>query len=135
MSPALRKLLLWLVMLAIPLHGIASVAMTAQHWAGQGSMQMQEGAAPGNSGLAATAATVKQSATDCADLTMVCGHSHLKGLAKCNLSAPCGLVAAAAPAIATFLDRSASPAPFGLPSHERIAFCTGAPERPPRFSA
>jgi hypothetical protein len=135
MSAALRKVLFWLVMLALPLHGIAGATMMPLHWPGHGAVQMQDGPAHGQAPGTHANGMSKQSMQDSADLMMDCAHGHLKGSMKCSLSAPCGLVAAPALHLPAFLGETGTSTPVVLPSHERIAFCTGAPERPPRFPA
>lgn len=135
MSASLRKVLFWLVILAIPLHGIAGAGSMPRHQVGHAAMQMEAVGSAAAAGVMETAATMKQAMTGCADPASDCDHAQSKGIVKCNLSAPCGLVAATSSHSAVSLDRSLSAAPIAVPSHDRIAFCTGAPERPPRFSA
>jgi hypothetical protein len=135
MSAALRKVLFWLVMLALPLHGIAATTMMPLHWPGDGAARMQDRFAQDQPPDMKAAGMTGQSMKDCPDLMVDCALLHLKGSMKCNLSAPCGLVAAPALHIPAFLGDAGTSTPLVLPSHERIAFCTGAPERPPRFPA
>lgn len=135
MSAMLRKALFWLVMLALPLHGMAAASMgsmhvpvrSAAHLRASMSMNMDSGAATTTVGSAA--------ATDCPGMLFGCDQAHGFGLEKCGLSAVCGLVAGPVPEMPVFvrsgLSRTAAPAQF----YQRAAFCTGAPDRPPRSLA
>jgi hypothetical protein len=128
---ALRKVLFWLVILALPLHGIAGVTMMPSHESGHGPVQMQEGAAHGHPSSMAGSGMMKPSMKDCAELMADCGQ--LFGVMKCHLSAPCGLVAAPALHVASLTAVEPAATPLIMPTPLRIEFCTGAPERPPRL--
>ncbi len=134
MSAALRKVVFWLVMLAIPLHGIAAATMMPLHWPGHGAVQMQEGSAQDEARGMDAAGLMKPSMKGYADRLMAnCDHGHLSGPMKCGLSAPCGLVAAPALQLPAFPRIEGASSPALMTSLVRVAFCTGAPERPPRF--
>ena len=133
MSAVLRKVLFWLVMLALPLHGITAAAAMPQS-AGHGAVQMQDGSRHDEALAMGTTGITRHSTEICAGLLPGCAaHGH-QGSMNCSLSAPCGLVAAAALQNPPLPGHTAS-APVAVPSHERVAFFTDAPERPPRFQA
>lgn len=135
MSAALRKALFWLLVLVLPLHGLAAASMMLPHVRAQGVMQMPESALQ-RSQLNMDAGTVAaQAAEDCAGMPASCDHPHAAGVLKCGLSAACGLVAAPALQMPSLLQPGSSRAPVPMRTRLRVAFCTGAPERPPRLLA
>lgn len=134
MATALRKALFWVLMLVLPLQGIAAITMMPLHALRQGAAQMQEGSRSGApSGM--DAASMAHPSGDCGGMMAGCEHAHAPGLSKCGLSAVCGLVAAPALQLLPLLQVCSSQAPVARLLNVRVAFCTGAPDRPPRFPA
>jgi hypothetical protein len=127
MIRALRLALVWLAMLALPLHGVAGMMRmaacdtmssgVAAGAASQGSMPMADASTHDGDCCGGMDATAQQGGT-------------VHG--KCTPSAACSLVAApASPGLAVVVGdpmRAAS-LPAQTPA---VAFLTGAPERPPR---
>ena len=130
---ALSRVLFWLVILVLPLHGIAGVTMMPSHSSGQAPVQMQDRSAHREVSGGALNGMMKPSMKDCAELMADCGQ--LFGVMKCHLSAPCGLVAAPALHVASLDAVEPAAAPLIVPTRVPIDFCTGAPERPPRLPA
>lgn len=135
MSAALRKALFWLLMLALPLQGVAAGVMPI-HAAGQtesshSSMQQVAGDTAA-AGMRMSAAGVLD---DCASLAAGCEHSRAQGAFKCGLSAACALVAAPGLERLKLADSRSSQAPLAPYLQSQVAFQTGAPERPPRLLA
>lgn len=133
MSAALRKALFWLIVLVLPLHGLAAASMTLPHVRAQGVMQMPESAVQSTRSGMDVGLMAVQTADDCAGMTGGCDHPHAAGVLKCGLSAVCGLVAAPSLQMPSFLQPGSSRAPVPMQMRPRVAFCTGAPERPPRL--
>lgn len=125
MSAVFRKALFWLLMLALPLHGAAAVAM------GLASAASAHAASVQAARMVQVDAAAHPVAPDCADMPD-CGFSTHASL-KCGLSSSCGVVAAppASPPHA-FSMPLARRLHLAAPVQHAIAFCTGAPERPPR---
>lgn len=132
MSALLRKALFWLMMLAIPLQGIAGVAMRPLHAPAYAMGQMQAAGGMDVHASDAMPGMAQHAVKDCADVLPGCDHRHAGGLLKCGLSAACGLVAGPAVQMPAFVRPGPSQAPAPLRSNLRVAFCTGAPDRPPR---
>lgn len=130
MAAALRKALFWLVMLALPLQGIAVAGMAPLHVLEHGATQQNK--ASEKSVLAGGNASdmAPQSTGDCAGMMADCDRA--PGLLKCALSAVCGLVAAPALQMPASVQSESARAPIAVRSHARVAFYTDAPERPPR---
>lgn len=134
MSAALRKALFWLLMLALPLQGVAAGVMPI-HARGQpesSHFSMQQAAGE------TAAAGMQQMSTsgaldDCASLAVGCEHSRAKGAFKCGLAAACALVAAPGLERLSLADSRSSQAPHAPYLQSQVAFQTGAPERPPRL--
>lgn len=131
MSAVLRKALFWLLMLVLPLHGIAA-SIVPLHAIGHGAAQMQQGL-PEVAGSGLDVALAQSAATDCVGMLAGCDHPQVAGLFKCGLSAVCALVAVPDLQRSCFLQAQASQAPVAALPQLQVAFCTGAPERPPRF--
>ena len=133
MSAALRKALFWIVMLALPLHGIASTMMPLHATGGQ-TVQTQQAFGHMDSDMADASATVQHESKDCAGKLPGCDFSH-HAMVKCVVSGACAFVAAPGSALTSFVRSRPADAPPTLQTNVRIAFFTGAPERPPRFPA
>lgn len=134
-----RAIFSWLLLLALPVHGIAGGSMP-----GCGSMSMAVHAA--SASVTPAAAAVPESSiaasTDDADTATPCagmsGHerSSQKTKADCAGTGACGVVAMHVPAMPAWLHLAmrtiGSAAPAFAPA---VGFLTGAPERPPRTVA
>jgi hypothetical protein len=118
----IRKALLWLVLLAFPLHGFAAGAMSHRP-------DTAMAVSIGHAHCAGAASAHAQ--PDGASMICACGLSQ-EPRAKCSLSAACSLVAAPALALPQALTAEPGPAPALPRELGNFAFCTGAPERPPR---
>lgn len=135
MSVGLRKALLWLVVLAFPLQGIAAASLPVLRGAGCAvmRMEMQAGSVSimhphvhaDRTGMASQAAEEHAEMPGCDD-------AHAAGLLKCGQSGLCSLVAAPNLQMPSLLQAGSSPSPAPLVASLRVAFCTGAPDRPPR---
>lgn len=134
MSAVLRKALFWLLMLVVPLQGIAGSVMQL-HAPAQGMVRMASSSNTPTSNMAMHASAPTHAVHPCAGSVPGCNDRHAPGMLKCGLSAACGLVAAPALQPRTFLQLPASEAPQARFLRLQVAFCTGAPERPPRFPA
>jgi hypothetical protein len=138
MSVALRKALLWLVMLAFPLQGIAAASLPLLRGAGCAVMRMEMRAGSvsimhpdvhaDRMSMASPAAKEHGEMPGCDD-------PHAAGLLKCGQSGVCSLVAAPTLQMPSLLQAGSSPSPAPLTATLRVAFCTGAPDRPPRSCA
>lgn len=135
MFAELRKALLWLLMLVLPLQGIAALSMMPLHALERGAPQMRENSATSAAACARVGSMAPQAANECDRMMAGCDHSHAGGVLKCGLSAACGLVAAPALQMPSFLQPGSSRAPVRMQTRLKVAFCTGAPERPPRLLA
>ncbi|MBS0317942.1 MAG: hypothetical protein JSR49_12530 [Proteobacteria bacterium] len=131
MLPSLRKALLWLAILMLPLQGIARVGMavmpmTSHQFAAMTSMvEMPTVSARAD-------ADRHPMSMPCADKQSGCKDVHGMGALNCVLSAVCGLTAGPVVAIASIVAPSARPMPTPMRLGVRVAFLTGAPDRPPR---
>lgn len=135
MSAVLRKILLWLAMLVLPVHSFAAVDMGLTHASGHGVMQMTMNAPMGLHSRSASTVMGPHGTKDCAGVLADCGDAHGAGALGCHLAAACGLVAVPAPLVPAFLQHLSSALPDIPRSNVRIAFFTGAPDRPPRALA
>jgi hypothetical protein len=134
MPAVLRNALFWLLMLVVPLQGIAGTVMQL-HAPAQDMMRMASSSGAHGSDMAMHAAAPTHAAHPCAGRVAGCDDRHTPGMPKCGLSAVCGLVAAPALQSRVFILVPASQAPQAGCLQLQVAFCTGAPERPPRFPA
>lgn len=126
MSAALRKALFWLVMLALPLQGLATTSVSL-HALGHGVMHMVP-----ETGTHATGITKAHALADCAGPAKGCEDCQSPGVVKCGLSAACALVAAPGLQMRASLQEAPAARPTAAPSNPLAGFCTGAPDRPPR---
>lgn len=133
MSAALRKALFWLLMLVIPLQGLAGAVMPLH--ASEAGMGRMHSASNVSAPMTMHAASSAHAVDPCAAMVTGCDQSHAPGALKCGLSAVCGLVAAPALQLPPFIPPLASQAARPEFLHLQVAFCTGAPERPPRILA
>lgn len=129
---ALRKAVFWLVMLAIPVHGIAFTALPLHALGGLVTLAQQSDAEMGSkdAGMAAPHA-----GKDCAGMPWGCDFPHHDEMAKCGSAAACSFVAAPVPQLERAAELQASGPPLTTRPNPRIAFFTSAPERPPRSHA
>ena len=113
MSHAIGKILLWLALLALPLHGIAGAGVGLCH-----AMHAPE------------AAAMQASATDCDSMP---AEAASKATAdKCSVPGSCAVTAAITlPVAAAFVPLDAGTFDIVIPQPD-FGFLTGAPERPPR---
>lgn len=131
MSSSLRKALLWLAILVIPLQGMAAAGMamlpmTSHEAAVTTSMSDMSGAA--------SHADPDQhpKPTPCADRLSGCKNVHGPGAMNCALSAACAITAGPVMATVSVLATGAGSTPTAMGARTRVAFLTGAPDRPPR---
>ena len=137
MSAALRKALFWLLMLLLPLQGFAAVVVQPVHGTAHGiarmTAQMRMADVAPTPGMHAVRDT--RSMGDCGGFMPGCEHAGGSMLFKCSLSAVCGFVAGPAPHAHEFLQPATSLPPLPVCTLPSVAFCTGAPDRPPRSLA
>lgn len=132
MSAALRKALLWLLMLTLPSQGIAAVGMIALHTLEGDALQMRQALATNAASFAEVSSIAPQAAKHCERMTAACDDQHVSGHLNCALAAVCALSAAPASQIPAFLQSAVSGAPIPAELNPRVTFSTGAPDRPPR---
>lgn len=80
MSAALRKALFWLVMLALPLQGLATTTSVSLHALGHDVMHMVP-----ETGTHATGITKAHALADCAGPAKGCEDCQSPGVVKCGL--------------------------------------------------
>lgn len=134
MSAALRKALLWLVMLALPLQGIAAVGMMTLHALEGDALQMREALVASPLPFTDVSSMTERSGKDCERMIAGCDDPQVPGHMQCALSAACGLVSAPASQLPEFPQSAASGTPIRVESNVRVTFSTDAPDRPPRNS-
>lgn len=131
MSWSLRKALLWLAILVLPLQGMAAAGMVVM------PMTSHEAAVTASmsdmSGAASHADPDRHpTPTPCADKLSGCQDVHGPGAMNCALSAACGITAGPVMATVSILATNAGSMPAAMRARMRVAFLTGAPDRPPR---
>jgi hypothetical protein len=123
MDATLRKALLWLVLFALPLHGFAvstmrlcpDPAMSAAAQAGHHSAVAAHDDCAGFADSASSACDASKASAG-----------------KCSLSTACSMVVAPAMTAEPVPMAESGISPVLADTPPEIAFCTGAPDRPPR---
>ena len=113
---AIRKVLLWLALLALPLHGIAGAGVGLCH-AMHGPDTMSVHASDADCGSTPSEQPAKTSS------------------AKCATATACGITAAPTLGATMIVAASSGVDILPAPAEPDFGFLTGAPERPPRTFA
>ncbi|NUZ08469.1 hypothetical protein [Piscinibacter koreensis] len=139
MHTLFRNALFWLLMLALPLQG----NMVAGGFAfASGSLPQPQSTVRTGHDMASHASVAhheheahdqQQFSDDCEGMPGCTNGQHTAG--KCMLSAHCAVVAVPSQPLPLVLAAVTPTLPVALQHARRLAFCTGAPERPPRSLA
>ncbi len=134
-----RATLSWLLLFALPIHGIAGTAMATCE---SMSMPTLSASAMSTSSHADRADGLGMHDTQVADARSPCGgggngeqHSSGRPATDCAGSGACGIMPMPAPAMTAFLHLTVLTIALVTPSSPPIGFLTGAPDRPPRALA
>jgi hypothetical protein len=138
MVGGIRKALFWLLLLALPLHGVAGGAMKACMEMPMPISQSTDHSATRHNAAAdlgsIAQASEQHGEPDCGTMATG-GHPVKSSMGGCAASAACGLVAATATPPALFFAPAVAASPAEPPSTPDAGFFTGAPDRPPRLHA
>ncbi len=139
MMRRVRATLSWLLLFALPIHGIAGTAMakcdSMAMPALSASSMSTSSHADGADGLGMHDSKVAGARSPCGGGGDGEQHSSGRAAPDCAGSGACGIMPMPAPAVATFLHLTVLTIALVTPSSPPIGFLTGAPDRPPRALA